>query len=111
MEKYFYINLEEGMPLCNDAERKLNNEITTAKRIGKKYAVIIHGYGSSGVGGVIRNMVIKTLPILKARHLIKEYVFGEDFNSNCLLIKTYPKLKENNYYNKANLGISIAVIN
>ena len=48
------INLEEGMPTCDEAMDRLKSSIKLTKQSKYKCALIIHGYGSSGKGGVIR---------------------------------------------------------
>jgi DNA-nicking Smr family endonuclease len=51
------INLERGFPTVEVACKKLVNELSTAKGQGYRAAVLIHGYGSSGVGGALRPAV------------------------------------------------------
>lgn len=67
------INLEERMPTCDDALSELKTAIQSAKQSKYKCLIIIHGYGSSGKGGKIRekarqwlnaqvrNLLLKTL--------------------------------------------------
>ena len=48
------INLEEGMPTCDEAMDKLKSSLKLTKQSRYKCAIVIHGYGSSGKGGAIR---------------------------------------------------------
>ena len=52
MKRAIEINLEEGMPTADEALSQLKDAI---KRYGKNQCLVfIHGYGSTGKGGVIR---------------------------------------------------------
>lgn len=74
------INLEEGMPTCDEAMDRLKSELKLAKQNKYKCVIVIHGYGSSGKGGAIR---LKTRQWLNAQvrgGKIKAAINGEDFN-------------------------------
>ena len=47
------INIKEGMPKVDVATRKLRLELNTLRRVGVNQVKIIHGYGSTGKGGLI----------------------------------------------------------
>lgn len=51
------INLEIGMPTCDEALIELKNAVESAKQNKYKCMLIVHGYGSSGKGGKIREKV------------------------------------------------------
>ncbi len=48
------VNLEAGMPFVDQAIKRLTFELHQSRRQGFAAVKIIHGYGSSGVGGKIR---------------------------------------------------------
>ena len=48
------INIKEGMPKVDVATRKLRLELNTLRRVGVNQVKIIHGYGSTGKGGLIK---------------------------------------------------------
>jgi hypothetical protein len=48
------VNLEEGLPSVEQARTRLVSEITSARSAGTRLLKVIHGYGSSGVGGDLR---------------------------------------------------------
>ena len=79
MKIYKEINLEWGMPIVSEAMKKLDSEIKVCKKEGIKYAKIIHGYGSTGKGGVIREECRETLQKMLNDKMIKKMVYGEDF--------------------------------
>lgn len=77
--EYVTINLEDGRPTKDVALRILSAEIVRYKAQRVKVIKLIHGYGSSGVGGVLRVAVRKELERMKNRGVIKLYVPGENF--------------------------------
>ena len=55
--KVVELNLENGSPTIQAALQKLKNALSTYKGQGFKVVILIHGYGSTGVGGGIRTAV------------------------------------------------------
>jgi len=70
------INLEEGMPRVNEALLRLERELTLARQQGYAVVKIIHGYGSSGVGGTLRTEVQKWLRQRSAQSQIRAFIPG-----------------------------------
>ncbi|MBD5632276.1 MAG: Smr/MutS family protein [Clostridia bacterium] len=79
MKRFKEIDLEAGMPTSADALTLLKSSITNAKsgNIGCLY--VIHGYGSSGKGGVIRDKVRQWLHAQARNGTVKAVINGEDF--------------------------------
>lgn len=75
-----YINLEEDMPTADEALEMLKNKIARCRQNKVKCLYIVHGYGSSGVGGAICKKVRSWLNAQVANGKIKACVFGEEFN-------------------------------
>ena len=73
------INIEQGHPTVQQAMVKLQNGIYRARATGKPVAKIIHGYGSSGTGGAIKQALGMELRKYIALGMIKSYCPGEDF--------------------------------
>ena len=74
------VNIEAGMPTTAVAEKRVTFEISTAKREGITVLKIIHGYGSTGVGGRLKESVTRLLGNKKREGVIKAFVGGEDWN-------------------------------
>jgi len=74
------VNLEEGMPLVDEAVRHLTRELHYSRKSGVTVLKIIHGYGSTGVGGRIRVGARRYLDGLASRGEIKCYIPGETFS-------------------------------
>lgn len=108
------VNLEQGMPFVEPAIKRLIDEVSQAKAEKTAVLTIIHGYGSTGKGGVIRVECRKTLDHLVATGEITEFIVGEDFNRKTGAVKTllrrYPGLGQNKNLNRGNKGVTIVVI-
>ncbi len=103
------INLEEGMPTCDEAMDRLKSELKFAKQSKYKCVILVHGYGSSGKGGVIRIKSRQWLNAQVRNGKIKAVVNGEDFNilnsKARELREKFPELE--NYLRVTNHGITI----
>ena len=82
MSDLITVNLKEDMPPVDIALCNMELEIELAKVSGIKAIKFIHGYGSSGAGGLICKAVRDRLFSLKKQRIIKEYIFGEDWDLN-----------------------------
>ena len=47
-------NIKENLPTVDEALAALRNELMSARHQGIKVVKIVHGYGSSGKGGAIK---------------------------------------------------------
>jgi hypothetical protein len=108
------INLEAGHPTANEALLRLDFELLRARRGGALAAKIIHGYGSSGVGGVLRDVVQQALRGMQCQGKIRAFVAGEDFRiSNETawhMQKLCPQLRHDRDLGRENKGISIVLL-
>jgi hypothetical protein len=112
--KILISNLEAGRPTANEALLRLDFELARARRAGALAVKLIHGYGSSGAGGVLREAVQQTLRQMADNHRIRAFVAGEDWRiSNetaWKMQKLVPELKQDRDLGRGNLGISIVVL-
>jgi hypothetical protein len=108
------INLEKGMPLVRDALSQLERELAVARQQKSIAIKIIHGYGSSGVGGDIRIAVQKRLREAQAQGAIRACIFGEDWSATdgqtWALLKSQPAFKSDADLGRGNRGITIVVL-
>ncbi|WP_206457948.1 Smr/MutS family protein [Anaerovorax sp. IOR16] len=79
MVKVKEINLERGFPTVDMAIRDMVGKLGTYKRQGYRALILIHGYGSTGVGGSIKVAVRTKLKESSLSGLVKTYVGGEDW--------------------------------
>ena len=78
--KVVEFNLEAGQPLVADAIRLLTNALLTYRRQGYRGVVVIHGYGSSGSGGAIKNAVKQMLRETSMCGIVRDFVGGEEWS-------------------------------
>jgi hypothetical protein len=108
------INLEEGMPKVEQARLRMQHEIQAARKQGYAAVKLIHGYGSSGVGGSLRIELQKDLQRLADAGTIRAFIAGEDWRvadeQTWAWLRRYPEWKQDADLGKANKGISIAFL-
>ena len=108
------VNLEIGRPVLELALNRMKEVIADAKRNRVTILTLIHGYGSSGKGGVIRTECRKSLEFMKLKRGIYDYVCGEDFNKRSTTVKSllrrYPELAYDKNMNRGNRGITLVVL-
>ena len=108
------INLEEGMPVVEEAVRRMSLGIQEMKVSGIKVLKLIHGYGSTGTGGKIRISVRDELENMKKRKLIRDYIPGEDFGPfgerSRRLTESDRTITKDPDYGRGNHGVTIVWI-
>ncbi|HWQ78862.1 MAG TPA: hypothetical protein VN381_08585 [Anaerovoracaceae bacterium] len=77
MSKVREINLEYGSPTVDAAVRNMVNQLGTCKGQGYKAVILIHGYGSSGVGGGIKAAVRNKLREPSLSGIVRQSCGGE----------------------------------
>ena len=108
------VNLKDGMPPVDIALCNMELEIELAKISGEKIIKFIHGYGSSGSGGLICKNIRERLISLKKQRIIKDYIFGEDWdihNPKCFkLLTSYNVGFDGEDLNHQNAGMTIVFV-
>jgi hypothetical protein len=108
------VNLKPDLPSVTEALQRLEREIGLARREGIAILKIVHGYGSSGVGGDIRVAVQKRLCELVEAGQIRGCVFGENWSTSdeqtWRMIQRRPELKNDRDLSRKNKGISIVIV-
>lgn len=108
------INLEAGMPTVEQAQIRLLSEIRRARAERATAVKIIHGYGSSGVGGKLRTAMRGYLGQLRRSGKVGCFVAGEDWSvfhpEARELLSGCPELKRDRDLERANPGVTIALV-
>jgi hypothetical protein len=108
------VNLEQGLPSRDEARKKLESAIQQAKKDGVAALKIIHGYGSSGQGGVLRFAVRGYLRQMKDRGEILLFVNGESFSQfedrSRELLRRQPELLLDQDLGGRNKGVTLVLI-
>jgi hypothetical protein len=107
-------NLEEGRPTVNVGLLRLNRALAEARAVKAPLLKLIHGYGSSGAGGHLREEVWKVLNRMQHAGEIAAFIPGEDFrlshDTSWELIKHNKALREDRDLGRGNRGITIVVL-
>lgn len=114
MNELVTVNLKEDMPPVDIALCNMELEIELAKVSGVKAIKFVHGYGSSGLGGLICKAVRERLFSLKKQRIIKDYIFGEEWDlNNPKCFKLITKLSsgyDGEDLNHCNCGMTIVFV-
>lgn len=107
------INLEESRPSVEQMRVHLDRVLVAARYDGTSILKLIHGYGSSGVGGQLRVALRASLLRYKKSAMIRDFITGEDFRiSNEVtwaLVKSMPELKQDRDLGRENKGITLVL--
>jgi len=108
------VNLEAGMPSVEQARSQLTTALARARQSESRLLKVIHGYGSSGVGGALRGALQGALARYKMAGEIRDFIAGEDWRvadeTTWELLKRYPELKGDSDLGRGNRGITIVVL-
>ena len=104
------IKLKENYPTVDEAMQRLDSDMIAARKRHIKVIKIIHGYGSTGIGGTIKPALLNRLRSLKDEAHIKTFITGEEHyrfaGSRNYLLNKYPELKETWAEDRGNPGIT-----
>lgn len=102
------------MPTVEQARLRMEYELQAARKDGYAAVKLIHGYGSSGAGGVLRTELQKELRRNEQSGAIHGFIAGEDWRisdrNTWELLKKFPEWKKDSDLGKNNQGISIVVL-
>ncbi len=108
------INIKSDMPDVKEARKRLREELDKARQKGHVAVKIIHGYGSKGVGGTLRDALRRSLTGMRNKNQIQHFVHGERFSFDELVareaIDMCPALNRDSDYNRHNEGITIVIL-
>lgn len=108
------INIEHGRPKVDMAVMKLKLELSTLRRVGIRTVKVIHGYGSTGTGGAIRQAARQYLSDQQKAGLIKAYCAGENFgpfeSSGRKMVELDTGLRQDPDWGRQNDGITIVLL-
>jgi len=106
--------VKEGMPSVEQARVRLQAELRSARQSGLKVLKLVHGYGSSGVGGDLRIALQSTLRQMAQRGEIGDCIYGENWRTSDQrtweLLKRMPELKSDSDLSKGNKGMTVIVL-
>jgi hypothetical protein len=108
------VNLEEGFPTRDQAYQKLDAALARARKDGIAVLKVIHGYGSTGAGGVLRFAIRGFLRQRKDKGEITAFVNGESWSSfderSKTLFAKVPQLIVDSDLGRGNKGITLVLL-
>jgi hypothetical protein len=111
MDKVKEICLEYGNPTVDAAVRNMVSQLSTCKGQGYKAVILIHGYGSSGVGGGIKQAVRSKLKETSLSGIVRQSCGGEHwYERKTELLGICPSLKEHQRKIDGNRGVTVVVL-
>jgi hypothetical protein len=106
--------VKQGMPSVEQARARLQTELRSARQTGVKVLKLVHGYGSSGVGGDLRISLQSTLRQMAQQHEIGDCIYGENWRTgderSWELLKRMPELKDDSDLGKGNKGMTLVIL-
>ena len=103
--------IEDGRPGVEEARRLLMQEIKASKSAGYRFLKLIHGFGSSGVGGDLRIALRKSLTKRRSEGMIRGFIPGEKWSPFSQeardVVDRFPALGRDTDYARENPGITI----
>ena len=108
------VNLKSGMPTVDEARSRLIDEIDNASQRGDHVLKLIHGYGSSGVGGKLKDAIRSSLRRRRKEGKIRSFVAGENWSAfdkvTNEILEACPQLDKDSDLNRQNEGITIVLL-
>lgn len=105
------LNIKDTMPTAEAAWTHLQGAIEGARLRGVRILKVVHGYGSSGVGGKIRRRVRSGAAKQVEAGKLKDVVYGEDWGPFSATARGWvdaiPALRNDADYGKGNEGITL----
>ena len=101
------------MPSLADAKRSMAQFINESKHANLRVVKIIHGYGSSGVGGKLRVGLRQELAERSRRGKIKGFIPGERFGRYEEIqpyLNQYSQLTVDPDFGRGNAGITVIIL-
>lgn len=93
----FTLNLEENLPRVDVALQRFDEALDELSQTAVKIIKVIHGYGSGGRGGKIKESIRQELIYQRRSDWIADYYAGEDLGtgkeSYQELCRKYPAVK------------------
>ena len=108
------INIKDDRPTAEEARRRLANAIAKAKAGRVGVLKIVHGYGSSGSGGVIRAAIRRSLAKRRKEGVINDFIPGERWSifdeRASELLRDHPDLARDGDLDHYNEGITVVFL-
>ena len=113
-ERIRVVDIKSDMPTADHAVRRVHNALVGARASGAAAVKIIHGYGSTGVGGRIRTEARRFLEDQRRRGKVRAVIPGEAFSifdqGTLRAFELCPELRRDSDLGRENNGVTIVVL-
>jgi len=107
-------NLERYFPTVEQGILLLSQEISKCRRQKVRIIKLIHGYGSSGVGGNLRRGIRRHLQSLILSGSLRGLAWGENFSifdeTTRQMLEAVPDLRKDSDLERCNQGITMVFL-
>jgi hypothetical protein len=104
------VTIKEGLPTLDEAKRRLLIEVRKCHGDGVAVLKLIHGYGSHGRGGVLRQGLRRVFAQYQRDGNILGFASGEEFSifhsASLEMITAAPELRKDPDLERSNPGVS-----
>lgn len=108
------VNLKSDKPSVREAMQRMERELAFARQEKTTLLKLIHGYGSTGIGGDIGVTVQKRLMEMVQSGEIRGCIFGENWSrsdeTSWKILQSHPELKIDRDLGRRNRGITIVIL-
>jgi hypothetical protein len=108
------VSLEAGYPTVEGARKRLSDHLKSASETGVVVLKLIHGYGSSGNGGAIREGIRLSLRRRVKEDLVRLVVFGENWSifseDSRRLLNACAEASADSDLDKSNPGVTFVLV-
>ena len=108
------INIKSDLPTVEEARQRLLQHLAVARKEGCVVVKLIHGYGSTGVGGALRPALRKSLARRRKEGVIQSFVPGERWDplepASRALLDACPALRHDPDLARGNEGITLILL-
>ena len=107
-------NLERYFPTVEQGILLTNQEITRCRKQKIRIIKLIHGYGSSGVGGNLRHGIRRHLQTMVQTGSLRGLMWGEEFSifdeTTRQMLDAVPELRRDSDLERCNQGITMIFV-
>ena len=108
------VNIKHDRPDVAEARRRLIEVLDDARRAGVRVVKIVHGYGSSGTGGALRDAVRRSLLRRRKEGAVRFIVHGERWcvteEAALRALEDHPWLRSDRDLNRYNEGVTLVFL-
>jgi len=105
------LNIKEGMPFVEEGMQRLAHGLNHARQNGAKVLRVVHGYGSGGSGGAIKDACRAFLARELSARRIQAMLPGENYlrqePETAAWLRRWPALKAAERTDTRNAGITL----